>query len=63
MTFPLGSFYHGTKFTMEGISESLHHEMNEIGVKVKIIEPGMIATDFGGVLLIFKLEKFLITNP
>ena len=48
MTFPLGSLYHGTKFAVEGISESLHYEMAEIGVKVKIVEPGFIATDFGG---------------
>lgn len=48
MTFPLGSLYHGTKFAVEGISESLHYEMAAIGVKVKIVEPGFIATDFGG---------------
>jgi NADP-dependent 3-hydroxy acid dehydrogenase YdfG len=48
ITFPLGSLYHGTKFAVEGISEALHYEMNAIGVKVKIIEPGMVATDFGG---------------
>jgi NADP-dependent 3-hydroxy acid dehydrogenase YdfG len=48
MTFALGSLYHGTKFAVEGISESLHYEMKEIGVKVKIVEPGMITTDFGG---------------
>ncbi|UII79013.1 SDR family oxidoreductase [Flagellimonas sp. CMM7] len=48
MTFALGSLYHGTKFAVEGISESLHYEMKEIGVKVKVVEPGFIATDFGG---------------
>lgn len=48
MTFPLGSLYHGTKFAVEGISESLHYEMEQISVKVKIVEPGFIATDFGG---------------
>lgn len=48
MTFALGSLYHGTKFAVEGISESLHYEMAQIGVKVKIIQPGFIATDFGG---------------
>ncbi|HMQ49768.1 MAG TPA: SDR family oxidoreductase [Saprospiraceae bacterium] len=48
MTFPLGSLYHGTKFAVEGISEALSFEMEQIGVKVKIVEPGMIATDFGG---------------
>lgn len=47
MTFPLGSLYHGTKFAVEGISESLHYEMKAIGVKVKIVEPGFITTDFG----------------
>ena len=48
MTFPLGSLYHGTKFAVEGISEALSFEMDAIGVKVKLIEPGFIATDFAG---------------
>jgi NADP-dependent 3-hydroxy acid dehydrogenase YdfG len=48
MTFPLGALYHGTKFAVEGISEALNYEMASIGVKVKLVEPGMIATDFGG---------------
>ncbi|RBQ03995.1 SDR family oxidoreductase [Pedobacter miscanthi] len=48
MTFPLGSLYHGTKFAVEGISESLSYEVAQFGGKVKIIEPGAIATDFAG---------------
>ncbi|MEM9068376.1 MAG: SDR family oxidoreductase [Myxococcota bacterium] len=48
MAFPLGSLYHGSKFAVEGLSEALSFEMAEIGVKVKIVEPGMIKTDFGG---------------
>ncbi|KPD12325.1 SDR family oxidoreductase [Phaeobacter sp. 11ANDIMAR09] len=48
MTFPLGALYHGTKFAVEGISEALHFELEAAGIKVKIVEPGMIATDFGG---------------
>ena len=48
MTFPIGSLYHGTKFAVEGISEALRYEMEQIGCKVKIIEPGAIATDFAG---------------
>ena len=47
-TFPLGTLYHGSKFAVEGLSEALSFEMAEIGVKVKIVEPGMIKTDFGG---------------
>lgn len=48
MTFPLGSLYHGSKFAVEGLSEALHYELEPLGIKVKIVEPGMIATDFGG---------------
>ena len=48
MTFPLGSLYHGTKFAVEGISEALHFEVEQFGGRVKIVEPGAIATDFGG---------------
>ena len=48
MTFPLGSLYHGTKFAVEGISEALHYELSAFGVRVKIVEPGLIKTDFGG---------------
>jgi NADP-dependent 3-hydroxy acid dehydrogenase YdfG len=46
ITFPLGSLYHGTKFAVEGISESLRYEVEQFGGKVKIVEPGAIATDF-----------------
>ena len=48
MTFPFGALYHGTKFAVEGISESLSYEFAEMGCKVKIVEPGAIRTDFGG---------------
>jgi NAD(P)-dependent dehydrogenase (short-subunit alcohol dehydrogenase family) len=48
MTFPLGTLYHGTKFAVEGISEALHYELGQFGVRVKVIEPGAIQTDFGG---------------
>jgi NADP-dependent 3-hydroxy acid dehydrogenase YdfG len=48
MTFPLMPMYHSTKWAVEGFSESLRWELAEIGVKVKIVEPGGVATDFGG---------------
>lgn len=48
MTFPLGTLYHGTKFAVEGLSEALHYELGAFGVRVKIVQPGMIKTDFGG---------------
>jgi NAD(P)-dependent dehydrogenase (short-subunit alcohol dehydrogenase family) len=48
IAFPLGTLYHGTKFAVEGLSESLHYELGALGIRVKIVEPGMIKTDFGG---------------
>ena len=33
---------------MEGLSESLHYELAPLGIRVKVIEPGGIKTDFGG---------------
>ena len=47
ITFPLISLYHSTKFAVEGFSESLHYELEPLGIKVKIVEPGGVATDFG----------------
>lgn len=48
MTFPLMPLYHSTKWAVEGFTESLRWEMATIGVKVKLVEPGGVATDFGG---------------
>ncbi len=33
---------------LKGFSESLRWELAQIGVKVKLVEPGGVATDFGG---------------
>lgn len=60
MTFPLGSLYHGTKFAVEGISEALSYEVNAFGGIVKIIEPGMIATDFAGRSLDFSNDETMV---
>jgi NAD(P)-dependent dehydrogenase (short-subunit alcohol dehydrogenase family) len=48
LAFPLGTLYHGTKFAVEGLSESLYYELGALGIRVKIVEPGGIRTDFGG---------------
>ncbi len=58
-TFPLGTLYHGSKFAVEGLSEALSFEMEAIGVKVKIVEPGAIKTDFGGRSLDFNNDESL----
>ncbi len=48
ITFPLGALYHGTKFAVEGLSEALHYELEPLGIHIRIVEPGMIRTNFGG---------------
>jgi NAD(P)-dependent dehydrogenase (short-subunit alcohol dehydrogenase family) len=50
LTLPFSSPYSGTKFAVEGISEALRYEMREIGVRVKLVEPGMIKTNFANVM-------------
>ncbi len=46
ITFPLYSVYHSTKWAVEGFSESLQHELRRFGIRVKLVEPGVIRTDF-----------------
>jgi NAD(P)-dependent dehydrogenase (short-subunit alcohol dehydrogenase family) len=48
IAFPLGTLYHGTKFAVEGLSEALQYELQPMGIRVKLVEPGGIRTDFGG---------------
>jgi len=48
MTWPLYTLYHGTKWAVEGFSESLQFELRPFNIRVKIIEPGAIKSDFWG---------------
>jgi NAD(P)-dependent dehydrogenase (short-subunit alcohol dehydrogenase family) len=50
--FPLGSVYNASKFAVEGLSEALLFELAAIGARLKIIEPGVIATDALGLSLV-----------
>jgi NAD(P)-dependent dehydrogenase (short-subunit alcohol dehydrogenase family) len=42
---PVLSAYHGTKFALEGLSESMAYELEPFGIRVVIIEPGVIRTN------------------
>jgi NAD(P)-dependent dehydrogenase (short-subunit alcohol dehydrogenase family) len=48
ITLPGLSYYHGSKFALEGISESLGKEVRDLGIKVTAIEPGGFRTDWAG---------------
>ena len=43
---PLGSWYHATKFAVEGLSDALRLELEPFGIHVVIIEPGAIRTEW-----------------
>jgi len=48
ITLPGLSYYHGSKFALEGISESLGKEIKPLGIHVTAIEPGGFRTDWAG---------------
>ena len=48
VVFPYSSLYNATKWAVEGFSESLQYELEQFNIKVRIIEPGPINTDFYG---------------
>ncbi|WP_114285512.1 SDR family oxidoreductase [Candidatus Halocynthiibacter alkanivorans] len=60
MTFPLGTIYHGTKYAVEGISEAMTYELDRLGIKMKIVEPGVIKTDFAGRSLDFNNDESML---
>jgi NAD(P)-dependent dehydrogenase (short-subunit alcohol dehydrogenase family) len=52
--FPLTSAYVSSKFALEGLSESMAYEVEQFGLKVVLIEPGVIKTNFDNNLKIGK---------
>lgn len=44
---PLGSWYHATKFAVEGLSDCLRLELAPFGIRVVVVEPGAIKTEWG----------------
>jgi NAD(P)-dependent dehydrogenase (short-subunit alcohol dehydrogenase family) len=57
MYTPMGSWYHATKHAVEGWSDCLRLELGPFGIDVVIIEPGVIATEFGTVMTGPLLER------
>lgn len=47
LSFPGGAAYHGSKYALEAISDVLRFEVAGFGIKVVLVEPGPVASDFG----------------
>ena len=43
---PLNAAYVSSKFAIEGLSESISYELAEFGIKIIVIEPGVVQTNF-----------------
>ncbi|MCT4591279.1 MAG: oxidoreductase [Carboxylicivirga sp.] len=43
---PHGSWYHAAKFAVEGLSDSIRMELKQFGIKVVVIQPGAIKTEW-----------------
>lgn len=48
MGIPLSSIYCATKWALEGWTEGLSFELNQLGIGIKTVAPGGIKTDFAG---------------
>jgi NAD(P)-dependent dehydrogenase (short-subunit alcohol dehydrogenase family) len=48
VTFPGLGFYHGSKFALEGLSETLGKEVKSLGISVTAVEPGGFRTNWAG---------------
>ena len=46
ITFPVGGFYHATKYAVEAISDALRVEVKPFGIDVILVEPGLVRTNF-----------------
>ena len=46
ISFPLNPPYRATKFALEGLSESIQYELGPFGIKIIVIEPGGVASNF-----------------
>ena len=46
LVFPGGGAYHATKYAVEALSDALRFEVAGFGIKVVLVEPGLITTNF-----------------
>ncbi len=51
MYTPMGAWYHASKHAVEGLSDCLRLELKAFNIDVVVLEPGIIRTEFGDVML------------
>lgn len=51
MYTPMGAWYHASKHALEGLSDCMRLELKQFNINVVILEPGIIETEFGDVML------------
>jgi NAD(P)-dependent dehydrogenase (short-subunit alcohol dehydrogenase family) len=55
--YPAGSAYVSTKFAVEGLSESMAYELEPFGIKIIVVEPGVIKTNIANGMVIAKKSQ------
>lgn len=49
MWMPFGGWYHATKYSLECLSDAMRIELAPFGIRVVLVQPGAIATEWGGI--------------
>jgi len=56
IAFPLGGWYHASKFALEGLCDSMRNEVAGFGIDVIVVEPGATRSEWGNVATDFLIR-------
>lgn len=63
LVFPLGGYYHASKYAVEALTDALRYEVAPFGVAVTLVEPGLIRTGFGATASGTLTSATAVTSP
>ncbi len=49
IAFPLGGWYHASKFALRALSDMMRNEVREFGIDVIVVEPGATRSEWGNI--------------